>query len=135
MQKRTLTGGRGHLISDDTSEEKRKAIAEEFGQRIQWPNVPDSAILEESSDTRYLPLNGYRIRAVRDGGEKSAGPAPNIARGMDWRYCHPRAEYFQPSGEAKLNSIPRILTLSPPSFRVQPVTHPGHASSDGRRWG
>ena len=34
VKKRTRTGGRGMLIPDDTSEETREEIAEEFGQRI-----------------------------------------------------------------------------------------------------
>ena len=34
VKKRTRTGGRGMLIPDDTSDEKREEIAEELGQRI-----------------------------------------------------------------------------------------------------
>jgi len=34
VKKRTRTGGRGMLVPDDTSEEKREEIAEELGQRV-----------------------------------------------------------------------------------------------------
>ena len=34
VKKRTRTGGRGMLIPDDTSDEKREEIAEELGQRV-----------------------------------------------------------------------------------------------------
>ena len=34
VKKRTRTGGRGMLVPDDTSDEKREEIAEELGQRV-----------------------------------------------------------------------------------------------------
>ena len=34
VKKRTRTAGRGMLIPDDTSDEKREEIAEELGQRV-----------------------------------------------------------------------------------------------------
>jgi AbrB family looped-hinge helix DNA binding protein len=34
VKKRTHTAGRGMLIPDDTSDEKREEIAEELGQRV-----------------------------------------------------------------------------------------------------
>ncbi|MXR40748.1 AbrB/MazE/SpoVT family DNA-binding domain-containing protein [Halobaculum sp. WSA2] len=34
VKKRTHTGGRGMLVPDDTSTEKRKEIAEELSQRV-----------------------------------------------------------------------------------------------------
>jgi AbrB family looped-hinge helix DNA binding protein len=34
VKKRTRTAGRGMLVPDDTSEEKRKAVAEELGKRL-----------------------------------------------------------------------------------------------------
>ncbi len=34
VKKRTSTGGRGLLVSDDTSTEEREAIAEELAQRV-----------------------------------------------------------------------------------------------------
>lgn len=35
LKKRTQTAGRGLLVPDDTPKEKREAIAEELGQRLQ----------------------------------------------------------------------------------------------------
>lgn len=34
VKKRTRTGGRGMLVPDETTDEKREAIAEELGQRL-----------------------------------------------------------------------------------------------------
>ena len=34
VKKRTRTGGRGSLVPDDISEEKREAVAEELAQRV-----------------------------------------------------------------------------------------------------
>lgn len=34
VKKRTRTGGRGMLVPDDTSQEERKAVAEELAQRV-----------------------------------------------------------------------------------------------------
>lgn len=34
IKKRTRTGGRGMLVPDDVSEEKRKEVAAELGQRV-----------------------------------------------------------------------------------------------------